>query len=102
MPPTLLVVDDDPVMRSLEARLLSQEGYAVEIAEDGPEALEKLTTTRYAGIVLDLGLPGMDGYEVARQTRQLGLNKETPIVLVTVASSARPCDEDSRPAPCFF
>jgi CheY-like chemotaxis protein len=83
MHPTFLVVDDDPVMRRLEAGLLSQEGYAVEMAEDGPEALEKLKMTHYVGIILDLGVPGMDGYEVARQARRLELNKRTPIVLVT-------------------
>jgi CheY-like chemotaxis protein len=55
----------------------------VETAATGPEALERLRTTRYAGIILDLELPGLDGYAIAQRARQLEPNKQTPIVLVT-------------------
>ena len=62
----ILVIDDDPKMRVLEKTVLVHGGYAVETASDGVEGLEKLQTGRYEGIVLDVMMPRMDGYETAR------------------------------------
>lgn len=82
----LLVVEDDPEIADLERNLLTLEGFAVDVAGDGSEALERLEATRYGGIILDAHLPGFDGYEVAQRIRGLPLNRDTPIVMVTASA----------------
>ena len=81
----ILVIDDDPKMRVLEKTVLVHGGYAVETASDGVEGLEKLQTGRYEGIVLDVMMPRMDGYETARQIKKLQEHNTTPIVMMTVS-----------------
>ena len=81
----ILVVEDDPDIADVERNILQTEGFEVDIAGDGAEALERLAETRYHGIVLDAHLPGLDGYEVASRVRDLPLNQATPIVMVTAS-----------------
>jgi CheY-like chemotaxis protein len=81
----VLVVEDEPEIADVERSLLATEGFAVDIARDGAEALERLAVTRYHGIVLDAHLPGLDGYQVASRVRALPLNRKTPIVMVTAS-----------------
>jgi CheY-like chemotaxis protein len=81
----VLVVEDEPDIADVERNLLATEGFAVDIARDGAEALERLAVTRYHGIVLDAHLPGLDGYQVASRIRDLPLNRRTPIVMVTAS-----------------
>jgi len=81
----ILVVEDEPEIADVERNILTAEGFAVDIARDGVEALERLAATRYHGIVLDANLPGVDGYEVASRLRGLPLNRTTPIVMVTAS-----------------
>jgi DNA-binding response OmpR family regulator len=64
----LLVEDDDDIAEPL-ARALRREGYEVDIAPDGPGGLQAATDRRYDLVVLDLGLPGLDGLEVCRRLR---------------------------------
>ena len=61
----MLVVDDDPEIRDVVRWLLEDEGWTVETASDGRDALERATRARPALIVLDMGLPIMSGEEVA-------------------------------------
>lgn len=79
----LLVVEDDPEMRALEVMLLADEGFAVDTASNGQDALARVETTRYDAIVLDVGLPDLDGFEIARRVRTLAANRLTPLVMVT-------------------
>ncbi len=79
----ILVVDDDPNVLRLEQAILTGAGLTVDTASHASEALEKLTTTQYDAIVLDIVMPGMDGYEIARRIRQLDTNKDTPVIMVT-------------------
>lgn len=65
----VLVVDDNRDMANGLRRLLDLAGYAVEVAHDGPEALEIARQFQPASIILDIGLPGMDGYTVAATLR---------------------------------
>jgi CheY-like chemotaxis protein len=67
----VLVVDDDADMRSSLAGLVARCGHEVRTAGDGPEALAVAAAFRPDVAMLDLGLPGMDGYELARRLRQL-------------------------------
>jgi CheY-like chemotaxis protein len=84
-PRRILVVEDEPEIADVERSILVTEGFAVDIARDGAEALERLGAIRYQGIVLDAHLPRLDGYEVARRVRALPLNRATPIVMVTAS-----------------
>jgi signal transduction histidine kinase/CheY-like chemotaxis protein len=81
----LLIVDDDPDIRQLLADRLTAEGYETEMATDGLQALRAMQAGRYAGVLLDIGLPQLDGLEVLRQVRRW--NQQTPIVVVTAAQS---------------
>jgi CheY-like chemotaxis protein len=81
----ILVVEDEPEIADIEQSILMTEGFAVDVARDGAEALERLAATRYDGIVLDAHLPGLDGYQVASRTRAMPLNRNTPIVMVTAS-----------------
>jgi CheY-like chemotaxis protein len=79
----ILVIEDDLSILRLEQKILQAEGYGVETAVDGIAALAKLEATPYDAIVLDITLPGLDGYEVARRLRQFECQRDTPIVMVT-------------------
>ncbi|HET8980672.1 MAG TPA: response regulator transcription factor [Solirubrobacteraceae bacterium] len=69
----VLVVDDDVKMGSILRRGLSAEGMAVDVVTDAQEALVRATTTDYAVVVLDVMLPGQDGFAVCRDLRERGL-----------------------------
>jgi two-component system OmpR family response regulator len=66
----VLVVEDEVRMAGLLKRGLEEDGYVVEVCGDGPEALWMATENNYDAIVLDVLLPGFDGFEVCRQMRQ--------------------------------
>jgi len=76
----ILVVEDQPDLLRNLARTLREEGYAVDTAADGKEGLAKAEDTDYDGIVLDVMLPKMDGWEVLRQLRAA---KKTPVLMLT-------------------
>jgi len=77
----ILVVDDDPAVRSALDRALRLEGYTVEAAPDGAGALSALALARPDAMVLDLGLPDLDGLEVCHQLRAAG--DDTPVLMLT-------------------
>jgi len=66
----VLIVDDNQDAAMSLATLLSLEGHEIRVAADGPSALEALEAHNLDAVLLDIGLPGMDGYEVARQVRR--------------------------------
>lgn len=80
---TVLVVDDEHNIIELARLYLEQEGYTVEEARDGAEALDKIRTVRPAVVVLDLMLPEIDGWEVCRRARA---QSEVPIIMLTARS----------------
>jgi DNA-binding response OmpR family regulator len=82
----VLVIDDDAKIVNLEKAILTQGGFEVEVALDGHEGLEKLKGGQYDVVVLDILMPNMDGYEVARKIKQMDSHKGTPIIMVTAAS----------------
>jgi two-component system response regulator MprA len=77
---TILVVDDDPSIRSVVSRGLRFEGYDVQIAGDGLEALRIAREMPLQMVVLDVMLPNLDGLEVCRRLRRGG---NTPIIMLT-------------------
>jgi two-component system, OmpR family, response regulator MprA len=81
----ILVVDDDAPIRRMLDRTLSAEGYAVETAADGGEALAAVERSTPDLLVLDVGLPGVDGLVVSRRLRAKGL--AVPVLLLTARDS---------------
>ncbi len=77
----VLVVDDDRAVREALRRTLTLAGYEVEVAEDGERALEQIVQSVPDAVVLDVGLPGIDGLEVCRRVRRLG--NRVPILILT-------------------
>ena len=92
-PAWILVVDDDPVNRTMLTRLLEQEGYRVDTAADGRRALEMLNADRFDVVLLDLLMPEMDGYEVLVRMKEDDVLCHLPVFMITaldaVESAAR-------------
>ena len=77
----VLVVDDDPAVSGALNRALRLEGYDVSLAGDGPIALEQIAVRPPDAVVLDIGLPTLDGLEVCRRLRAAG--DDTPVLMLT-------------------
>lgn len=76
----VLVVEDEPDLLQGLARALREEGYAVDMAQDGEEGLYKAETWEYDAVVLDVMLPKLNGWEVLRRLRQ---SRATPVLMLT-------------------
>ncbi|RAU94886.1 response regulator transcription factor [Paenibacillus sp. YN15] len=80
---TVLVVEDEPLMRELIADYLKEEGFLVDEARNGAEALEKFAHTPAEAVILDVMMPFLDGFAVCRELRQAS---NTVIVMLTARS----------------
>jgi two-component system response regulator QseB len=78
---SLLVVEDDTELRDLLGRLLGDEGYLVDTAPDGQAGLHRALTRRYDAMVIDRGLPGIDGLDLIRRLRKQGV--AAPVLVLT-------------------
>jgi CheY-like chemotaxis protein len=86
---TILVVDDNEINRLVAGELLNDFGYASDTACDGLEAIEKVKQKRYAAILMDCQMPGMDGLEATRHIRALPAPlSATPIIALTAHALA--------------
>ena len=83
---TILVVDDSVTMRKATARLLERQGYKVITARDGVEAMQFLLEITPDLMLLDIEMPRMDGFEVARQVRASARLARLPIIMITSRS----------------
>ncbi len=77
----LLVVEDDPRLANLIARGLREQTYAVDVVGNGNDAIVQAAVNTYDAIVLDVMLPGMDGFAVLRELRKRGMR--TPVMMLT-------------------
>jgi two-component system, OmpR family, response regulator len=77
----VLVVEDEVRMAGVLQRALKEEGHAVDVAGDGPQGLWLATENQYAAIVLDVMLPGLDGFELCRRLRESGA--WAPVLMLT-------------------
>jgi DNA-binding response OmpR family regulator len=77
----LLVVEDEPVAASVVSKGLREHAYVVDVAVDGPSALERALINEYDLVILDVMLPGIDGLEVCRRLRLRGI--AVPILMLT-------------------
>ena len=78
----VLVVDDEPAIRALVTKIVERAGLPVDNARDGGEAIEKLATGKYAVLVLDLMMPGVDGFGVIAHLRE---EPHRPAIIVITA-----------------
>ena len=87
----VLVVDDNSIAQTIASHALRRQSFEVECAGNGRLALEAASKTRFDVILMDLQMPGWDGFETAEQIRQLPGYRETPIIAVTAN-----CSDDYR------
>lgn len=80
-PGQILVVDDDDAIRELLKEYITGIGYQVTAARDGEEALQHFSPGKFACVVTDLAMPGIDGLELLRRVR--AQDKEVPFLIVT-------------------
>jgi len=78
--PTMLIADDNRQIVSILEEYAKKEGFTVMTAFDGPTALDKAQSTRFDMILLDVMMPGMDGFEVCREIRR---QSNVPIIMIT-------------------
>ncbi len=85
--PNLLLVEDDPKTVAILRRGLTENGYAVDTAATGADGLAKATAGRYDLVILDVMLPGKDGWAVLRDLRAAGV--ATPVLFLTARDAVR-------------
>ncbi len=90
----LLIIDDDQNIRDVLEEFLSEKGYEVETSGEGNDALEKIKTTRFDVIVLDLKLPGMDGIDVLKAI--VRIDPDTMVIMMTGYASLETAIESIR------
>jgi two-component system chemotaxis response regulator CheY len=89
--PVLVVDDDESILESV-AEILDMEGYAVEVAADGAEALRQIERTQPSVVLLDMRMPVLDGWGVVRSLKEQG--RSVPILVMTAAQDARKWAEE--------
>jgi len=82
----VLVIDDDPAQRDLMTRFLEREGFSARTAPDGPTGIELARTLRPRAILLDVMMPGMDGWSVLSALKAIPELAPIPVVMVTFVS----------------
>ncbi len=95
---SVLVVEDNPINQSLARALLTQVGFAVEIASSGEAAIEWLTYQKVDLVLMDIEMPGMDGLEAARHIQQLPAWREKPDRAVPILALSAHATVEARAA----
>jgi two-component system chemotaxis sensor kinase CheA len=90
--PPILIIDDSLTTRMLEQSILESAGHQVELATSAEEALEKARARRYSLFLVDVEMPGMNGFEFIARAREDPALRDIPAILVTSRNSA----EDKR------
>ena len=101
----VLVVDDDRAVREALERALQLHGYEVALASDGDTALSAVDLRTPDAVVLDVMMPGLDGFEVTRRLRADPETRSMPIIILTARAGAPPSSStrsgghrDARPS----
>jgi twitching motility two-component system response regulator PilG len=84
----ILIVEDEESLLKLESILLSSRGYRVTGVKDGLAALEALSESSFDLVLLDIMMPGIDGFEVCRRIRENPQTSDLPVVMLTAKKSA--------------
>lgn len=79
----ILIVEDDPAIRSMEARILGASGFEITTVEEGTSALRAVKETSFDLVLLDVMMPGLNGFEVARALGADPATRDLPILFAT-------------------
>ncbi len=90
----LLIVDDEEVMRDFLGEVLSEEGYRLDFASDGNEAIEKIKKVDYRVIITDIRMPKVEGTEVLRVAKEV--SPGTEVIIITGYASKEAADKCER------
>ena len=93
---TILVVDAEPESRTLLTAILTAEGYEAHAAEGGKPALPSIAVKRPELILLDIRMPGIDGFEVCRRLKKNAETREIPIIFLSASRELPECVEEFR------
>jgi two-component system, chemotaxis family, chemotaxis protein CheY len=85
----ILVVDDSPTIRKFVGYVLKKNGYVTEEAEDGMDAMEKLSGSEIDLVIVDLNMPNMDGISFVRNLRNSYYNLDLPVIMLTTTSDGK-------------
>jgi DNA-binding response OmpR family regulator len=89
----ILIVDDDDAIRALVTTVLRRRGYGLDTARNGVDALEKLSTCRYALVILDLMMPRLSGYGVLEHLGRLPADTRPLVLVLTAGLEPKPFDQ---------
>lgn len=84
---TILVIDDDPQVVDILRRMLTREGYDVQASKDGSEGLQRARDTRPDCIILDMILPGRNGFQVLAELKADSSTRDIPVILMSMQNS---------------
>lgn len=99
MPRQILVIDDNPVNTKLVSCILEAAGYQVECAAEAKQAISTLEKEVFDLILMDIGLPGMDGLELTRRLKSDERTKKIPVVALT-ANAMKGDEQNAFDAGC--
>ncbi len=89
----ILIIDDEPAILLVSRRRLEANGYEIITAVNGKEGIEKAAACEPDLILLDVIMPGLDGYEVCRRLKSSGKTREIPVIIFTASSPQDDSDE---------
>jgi DNA-binding response OmpR family regulator len=86
----VLVIDDEPLVTLMLAKILTSDGFQVDVANDAAEGLQRAQEARPALVIVDLHMPLMDGYSFVQAFRAMPDCVEVPVILATVSEDTAP------------
>ncbi len=86
---TVLIIDDSPTIRKLLAYILKKKNYIIAEAEDGMDAMEKLSHVQVDLVIVDLNMPNMDGIEFVKGLRDNYYYMDTPVIMLTTTKDEK-------------
>ncbi|MDT8304466.1 MAG: response regulator [Anaerolineae bacterium] len=96
MSQSVLVVDDEPMARTLLRLMLVRAGFEVSEAEDGYDALEKIEAELPDLVILDVMMPGMDGFSVCRAVRESARTAQLPVIMLSAKTDLESVNRGMR------
>lgn len=98
----ILIVEDDQFLQSLESTKLKKEGYEVNVASNGEEALTKVEEADFDLLLLDLILPNFDGFEILKKVREYEKTKDLPVIVFSNLSEEKDVNKSKELGANFF